>query len=204
MTPTSAHVPGPWRCVCRLSTRATALRPRFAGWQTGPCAHRPGPHPASGWGVGARQSPPAWWRGTCWRCCRCRQTMPIRLWSGWNGLNKDARPREPSSAPGVTCTIAFRHSVLASFAIKNIAVGAFWVSARAQKHLIRYMSQTYLPQPCGLSLSKPGRSLRAALRQAQGERACLRYVANQAKTPANAPSAADVPDAEEPPIPTFP
>ena len=46
--------------------------------------------------------------------------------------------------------------------------------------LIRYMSQTYLPQPFGLSLSKPGRSLRAALGQAQGERACLRYVANQA------------------------
>ena len=43
------------------------------------------------------------------------------------------------------------------------------------------MSQTYLPQPFGLSLSKPGRSLRAALRQAQGERACLRYVANQDK-----------------------
>ena len=36
--------------------------------------------------------------------------------------------------------------------------------------LIRYMSQTHLPQPFGLSLSKPGRSLRATLRQAQGER----------------------------------
>ena len=42
------------------------------------------------------------------------------------------------------------------------------------------MSQTHLPQPFGLSLSKPGRSLRAALRQAQGERVYLGYVANQA------------------------
>ena len=46
--------------------------------------------------------------------------------------------------------------------------------------VIRYMSQTYLPQPFGLSLSKPGHSLPAALRQAQGERVSLRYVANQA------------------------
>ena len=52
-----------------------------------------------------------------------------------------------------------------------------------QNSLIRYMSQTDLPQPFGLSLSKPGRSLRAALRQAQGERVYLRYVANQAKLP---------------------
>ena len=42
------------------------------------------------------------------------------------------------------------------------------------------MSQTHLPQPFGLSLSKPGRSLRAALRQAQGERVSLRYRASQA------------------------
>ena len=42
------------------------------------------------------------------------------------------------------------------------------------------MSQTYPPQPFGLSLSKPGRSLRAALRQAQGERVSLRYRASQA------------------------
>ena len=46
--------------------------------------------------------------------------------------------------------------------------------------VIRYVSQTYLPQPFGLSFSKPGHSLRAALRQAQGERVSLRYVANQA------------------------
>ena len=42
------------------------------------------------------------------------------------------------------------------------------------------MSQTHLPQPFGLSLSKPGCSLRAALRQAQGERVSLRYRASQA------------------------
>ena len=49
--------------------------------------------------------------------------------------------------------------------------------------LIRCMSQKHLPQPFWLSLSKPGCSLLAALRQAQGERGCLRYVANQEKLP---------------------
>ena len=52
--------------------------------------------------------------------------------------------------------------------------------------VIRYVSQTYLPQPFGLSFSKPGHSLRAALRQAQGERVYLRYVANQAILAASA------------------
>ena len=52
--------------------------------------------------------------------------------------------------------------------------------------LIRCLSQTHLPQPFGLSLSKPGRSLRAALRQAQGERVYRRYVANQAKSASSA------------------
>ena len=50
------------------------------------------------------------------------------------------------------------------------------------------MSHTHLPQPFGLSLSKPGRALRAALGQAQGERACLRYVASQEKTPDQPPA----------------
>ena len=45
--------------------------------------------------------------------------------------------------------------------------------------LNRYMSQKHLPQPFGLSLSKAGRSLRAALGQAQGAQVYLRYVANQ-------------------------
>ena len=64
-------------------------------------------------------------------------------------------------------------------AVESLSEGFGPVRCGRQARLIRYVSQTYLPQPFGLSLSKPGRSLRAALRQAQGERACLRYVANQ-------------------------
>ena len=43
-----------------------------------------------------------------------------------------------------------------------------------------YIPQTSLPNPFGLSLSKPGRPLPTALRQAQGERVYLRLVPNQA------------------------
>ena len=71
-----------------------------------------------------------------------------------------------------------------------------------QTHLIRYMSQTHLPQPFGLSLSKPGRSLQAALGQAQGERACLRYVANQANSTSTIASAPGVPGPTHRPVPS--
>ena len=71
-----------------------------------------------------------------------------------------------------------------------------------QTHLIRYMSQTHLPQPFGLSLSKPGRSLQAALRQAQGERVYLRYVANQASSTSTITSAPGVPGLTHRPVPS--
>ncbi|HPU20366.1 MAG TPA: hypothetical protein PLC50_09105, partial [Alicycliphilus sp.] len=49
-----------------------------------------------------------------------------------------------------------------------------------------YIPQASVPNPFGLSLSKPGRPWPTALRQAQGERVYLRKISNQAKQASSA------------------
>lgn len=82
------------------------------------------------------------------------------------------------------------HAVALAMVPGGIPYRSGWARGARFEGCVPARYQTFLPDQVhvseifpnrsGRSSSKPGRSLRAALRQAQGERVCRRYVANQA------------------------